>query len=121
MEYSHRDRRAHREVARGFALVTATVAGLTLFVLYAPKPLFGFLGVVGLGVVGGGFVVWGERLLADYRHDLLAGAAEPPAGGFARAEVGGVVGLERAVGRPTERSPHARRRTVWEPAAGKGR
>ncbi|MGD0249805.1 MAG: hypothetical protein ABSB97_02795 [Thermoplasmata archaeon] len=108
MEYSHRDRRAHRDVARGFAITATTVTGSTLFALFAPWALSGVLAVIALAMAGVGFVAWGERLLAEYVRDLRIGTTSD---GFVRVEVRSLVELERSVGRPTERSPHSRTRS----------
>jgi hypothetical protein len=118
MEYSHRDRRAHRDVARGLAAAAAVVAGFTLFDLLTPWALSGVLAVIVLALVGVGFVVWGERLLEEYVRDLQSASRDARGDGFARAEVVNLVGLERPIGLPTERSPHSRRRPLGSGTTG---
>ncbi len=110
MEYSHRDLRAYRSALRGFLAVLTTVVGLTLLALVSPVPALGWVAVLALALVGIGGVVWAERLVDRYRRDLEVGRGPSRGSGFARAEVSGRFELDRAVGRPTERSPHARRR-----------
>ncbi|HXY46826.1 MAG TPA: hypothetical protein VEK13_02870 [Thermoplasmata archaeon] len=108
--YSHRDRRAHRTIWRGLGAVGAAVVALSVFVLAAPRAGWGILGVGGLIITGATYVVWSEGVLSGYAKDLRALRDGTASDGFLRAEAGSSVGLDRTVGRPTERSPHVRRR-----------
>lgn len=108
--FSHRDRRMHRTVARGFAAVCVAVTTLTLFVLAVRGALWETLGVVALAASGGVYLLWSQRVLSDYSGDLRTVGEGSDEGGFLRAETAGHVGLSRSVGRPSERSPHVRRR-----------
>jgi hypothetical protein len=110
MEYTHRDRRAQRAVSRVFfGLVGATVA-LIGFALEVPLWFAGLVSVIALGALGVGYIGWSDRLLEEYAKDLRTGAEGSGTDGFLRVELNTPVGLDRAVGRPTARSPHARRR-----------
>jgi hypothetical protein len=110
MEYSHRDRRAHRTVGRGFFLTVAAVAALTLAALVLPGPILGVIAVGSLAATGAVALAWGDRVVTDYATDLREVRDGTIADGFVRTEVESHVGLERTIGRPSERSPHARRR-----------
>lgn len=114
--YSHRDRRAHRTIWRGLGVVGAAVIALSAWVLAAPRAGWGMLGVGGLIVTGGAYVVWSQRLLSEYARDLRAMRDGVVSDGFLRAELGSSVGLDRTIGRPTERSPNARRRRPFSPS-----
>jgi len=109
MEFSHRDRRAHRTVERGLAWIAGTVALLTLLAVALPGS-WGILCVGALAVGGGAYVLWSGPVLAEYVSDLQTASRESSNRGFVQAEVADLVGLERAVGRPTERSPNSRPR-----------
>jgi hypothetical protein len=109
MSFSHRDRRTHRTVKRGLAWVAGTVAALCLLAVALPGS-WGMVGVAALAVSGAAYLVWSEAVLSEYASDLRAASEAGTARGFLRAEVAGVVGLERTVGRPTERSPNTRPR-----------
>jgi hypothetical protein len=109
MSFSHRDRRTHRTVERGFAWIAGAVVALTLLAVALPGS-WGILGVGALAVSGGAYLLWSGPVLSDYVSDLKAASNDRSDRGFLRAEVAGVVGLERAVGRPTERSPNTRPR-----------
>lgn len=112
MDYSHRDRRAQRNVRRA-----AVVFGLTILTLLALADLAPFLwarglAVLGLAAAGGLFVLYGDRLTREYAHDLASARSGEPISGALRVEVESEVGLDRPVVRPSVRSPHVRRRPV---------
>jgi hypothetical protein len=109
MSFSHRDRRTHRTVERGLAWIAGTVAALTLLAVALPGS-WGVLCVGALAVSGGAYLLWSEEVLSEYVSDLRAASNERADRDFLRAEVAGTVGLERTVGRPTERSPNTRPR-----------
>ncbi len=109
MAFSHRDRRAHRSIWRALAAVLGLVVGLVLVALEMPYDALGVAAVGGLSAVGLGYLTWSERLLARYSADLRGVLEGISGSGFARAEVGTEVGLERPVGSPAGRSPHSRR------------
>lgn len=126
-DYTHRDRRAHRDVGRAFWAVTAVALALTGLALGVPLPFAGIAAVVALGALGAAYVGWSERMLADYANDLRLAREGGATGGFVRAEAAMPVGLYRDVGGPTSPSPHTRRRTVDtrrdenDPRSGPGR
>jgi len=109
LEFTHRDRRAWRDVGRALGAMAGSLVLGSALALYLPVPYAGVAGVVALGGIGAGYLVWAERFLARYTDDLRRGRTGE-AVGFPRAELGTAVGLERVVGRPTARSPHSRRR-----------
>lgn len=90
--------------------MSAAVLALSAVVLVAPPAWLGILGIGGLIVTGAATVVWSQRVLTEYTRDLRAVRDGVVPDGFLRAEAASSVGLERTVGRPTERSPHFRRR-----------
>jgi len=110
-DFSHRDRRAHREIDRAFWTIVALALGLTAFALEVPTPLGAIAAVVALVVVGGVYLGWSDRLLASYANDLRDALEDRSTDGFLRAEVASPVGLDRPRGRPTAPSPHVRRRS----------
>jgi len=115
MEFTHRDRRAQRAVSRVFyGVVGATVAlvglGLEIHLGYA-----GLVSVIALGLLGAGYVAWSDRFLEEYARDLRTGAEGAATEGLLRVELRSPVGLDRDIGRPTERSPHSRRRPPATP------
>jgi hypothetical protein len=110
IDYTHRDRRAQRAVGRVFfGLAGATVA-LIGFALGVPVRFAGLVSVVALGALGMGYIGWADRFLEEYATDLRTGADGSGTDGFLRVELNTPVGLDREIGRPTARSPHARRR-----------
>jgi hypothetical protein len=109
-QYSHRDRRAHRDVRRALWTTVAAIVALTAFGLEVPLPFAGLVAVVALGALGAVYLGWSEGMLASYSDDLRRAREGKESDGFTRAEVGSPVGFERDVGRPTAASPHARRR-----------
>jgi len=117
MEFSHRDRRAQRAVGRAFFGMVAVTLALIGVSLVVPLWFAGLVGVVALGILGIGYLGWSDALLESYSNDLRDELAGGRAGGFLRAEIGSPAGLDRDVGRPTARSPHARRRTPERLAA----
>jgi len=106
--YSHRDRRAHRELDRMLGGVGAGVAALTALALYLPPPLLGGLAVGGLVALGGAYLLWAERFLTEYERDLKSGMEPEGRPAFLRAEVTSSVGLEAPPRTPP--SPHSRPR-----------
>jgi hypothetical protein len=110
MSFSHRDRRTHRTVKRGLAWIAGTVGALTLLAVVLPGS-WGILCVGALAVSGAAYLLWSGPVLSEYVSDLKAASNENSDRGFLRAEVAGIVGLERTVGRPTERSPNTRPRS----------
>jgi hypothetical protein len=120
-EFSHRDRRVHRTIARSLAFVSLTVVALAVFAMVVPWPVAGIAGVVALALSGAVYIAWSERVVAEYARDLRSVADGFPMDGFRRVEAGSSVGLERVIGRPSERSPHSGprsrpRRTVDRPS-----
>lgn len=109
-DYTHRDRRAHRAVARAFLTIGALVVVLTGCALTVPLPFAGIVSVVLLGGVGVAYLGWSEGMLTTYSSDLRRASDEFGPNGFLRAETSSPVGLRREIGRPTASSPHARRR-----------
>lgn len=110
LAYSHRDRRAYRTVWRGWGAVSAAVLALSILVMLTDQPVVGILGVAGLLVTGVAAVAWGHRVLEEYSYDLRSLESGSVLAGFLRAEGGSSFTLDRAVGRPTERSPNLRPR-----------
>jgi len=108
--YSHRDRRAHRDVRRALWTMVAGVAALAGVGFEVRVPFLGLASVVALGVLGAAYLGWSEGMLSSYSNDLRLAREGRETDGFIRAEVGSPVGFEREVGRPTAVSPHARRR-----------
>jgi len=109
-DYTHRDRRAHRDVRRAFWTVVGVSLGFTGLALLVPLPFFGLGAVVALGVLGAGCVAWSERMLGSYTNDLRRAREGEDVDGFLRVETRSMVGLDRTVGGPTTASPHSRRR-----------
>ena len=107
--YTHRDRRAHRDVGRAFWAIVGISLGLTGLALAVPLPLVGVTAVVALGVLGAVYVGWSDRLLSSYTNDLRQAREGSATDGFLRVEVGTAVGLDRDRRSPSP-SPHARRR-----------
>ena len=110
MGFSHHDRRVHRLVTRRLGLLAGLVVTLVLIALVAPFALAGTLAVVALAALGLTYVAWSDRLLARYAAQLRSVREGTVTDGFLRAEALSSVGLERTLGRPSERSPHTRRR-----------
>lgn len=108
--YSHRDRRAQRTVARGLATFSAVVLVLAALAMLAPGAWWGPLGVVALAASGAVYLFWSQRLVSEYARDIRVVHDGSIENGFLRAEAGSIVGLDRPVGRPSERSPHVRLR-----------
>ena len=111
MEYSHRDRRAEREVDRSFYTLVAITFALVVFAVVVPFWLAGWLGVLGLGALGVGYVAWSERFLETYSEDRRSEQEGGRADGLLRAELRSPARPDRDIRRPTARSPHVRRRT----------
>ena len=110
LEYTHRDRRAHRDVHRALWTVLGVSVAAIVLAMAVPIAIVGISVVVALLVLGAVYVGWSDRLLDDYASDLRHAREGSAAHGFARAEAGSTVGLDR--GRETTRapSPHVRRR-----------
>jgi len=109
-DYTHRDRRAHRDVGRGFWAVVGISVGLTGIAIVVPISYVGLAVVVALGVLGAAYVGYSDRLLASYGSDLRQVRDGSVSDGFLRAEVGSPVGLDRDGTSPMSLSPHARGR-----------
>ena len=110
-DFTHRDRRAHREVGRAFWTVLGLSLGLTGVALAVPLPYAGLVAVVGLGVVGAVYLGWADRTLARYASDLRQTQDGTATDGFVRAETGTAVGLDRDGSAVPSPSPHVRRRS----------
>ncbi|HXQ78867.1 MAG: hypothetical protein WB788_09270 [Thermoplasmata archaeon] len=110
MEYSHRDRRAERDVDRSFFTLVSLTFALVVFAVAVPYWFAGWLGVLGLGVLGVGYVVWSERFLESYSEDRRTEQEGGLVHGLLRAELRSAARPDRDLHRPTARSPHARRR-----------
>ncbi len=108
MAFSHRDRRAHREIERGLGLLAGGILGLSLVAILAPEPWVGLSALLGLVLAGLVAVAWGQRLLIGYARDLRSFREGGPPGDFGRFEAASRIGLERPVGGPSRRSPHSR-------------
>ena len=109
LEFTHRDRRAHREVDRAVWTVLGISVGLIVFGMALPTEFIGILVVVALAVLGAAYVGWSDRMLAQYVSDLRHAQEGSPLHGFVRAEAGVMVGLDREE-MPPSPSPHVRRR-----------
>lgn len=110
-DYTHRDRRAQRDVARSLGTLSAVIVVLTALALWVPLPYVGLAAVVALAIAGAVYVGWSDRLLATYSRDLLSAREGKVTDGFLRAEVASSVGLDRDGGGPRVPSPHSRRRS----------
>jgi hypothetical protein len=118
--YSHRDRRVHRTIARSLATVSALVAALATLSIFSPDSVVGVTGIVALAILGAAYLYWSERVVAEYARDLRAIRDGSTDDGFLRVEMGSAIALDRAVGRPTERSPHVRLPRSAEPSGDGG-
>jgi hypothetical protein len=112
MAYSHRDRRAHREVFRDFEIVVGAGLALGVLCLLTPWTAVGVGALLGLAVLGVVYVLRADRLLTVYSRDLERVRSGTEGSGFVRAEVASEVGLERTIGRPSSASPHRRRAPI---------
>jgi hypothetical protein len=108
-DFTHRDRRAHRDVTRSFWTVVAVSLGLTAVALELPLPYAGIAAVVALGVLGVAYLGWSERFLSSYSSDLRHAREGTAMDGFIRAEVASAVGLDRDGRSGSVPSPHVRR------------
>ncbi len=108
MPLSHRDHRIDGSIASAFWLMLALAAGLGATAILAPWPAVGLSAILGLGIVGGFFVLRSERMIAEYTGDLRSVRTGGDAGGWVRVEVQSEVGRDRVVGLPSRRSPHTR-------------
>ena len=117
-DFSHRDRRAHREVSRALWTVVGVSAGLTAVAVELPWPLVGIASVVAMGVLGLVYLGWSDRMLDGYASDLRHARDGTSTDGFVRAEIASPVGLYRDARLPTSPSPHSRRRTPFEEPTG---
>lgn len=118
VEFSHRDRRAHRDLGRAFGTMAVAILAMTALALVLPFTAIGLAAVVVMGGLGVGYVAWSERMLQGYSRDLRLARDGGVTDGFLRFEMATPVGLDRAVGHGTVPSPHARRR---HPGAGGAR
>jgi hypothetical protein len=112
LEYSHRDRRAEREVDRSFLTVVGLTLAFVMFALVVPVPFAGWVGVVALGALGVAYVTWSERFLERYSEDRRVEQEGGSPDGFLRAELRSPARPDREGGWPTARSPHVRRRAT---------
>lgn len=112
MGYSHRDRRAYRSAFRDLEWVIAATLGLGILVMVLPWVLVALVALLTLGVVGGVSMLHAESLIGSYARDLAHVRAGSARDGFLRAEVTSDVGLERAIVRPSAKSPHRRKGPV---------
>lgn len=90
--------------------MVGAIVALVGFALGVPFGFAGLVSVVALGALGMGYIGWSDRFLEEYAADLRTGADGSGTDGFLRVELHTPVGLDREIGRPTARSPHARRR-----------
>jgi hypothetical protein len=111
-EYSHRDRRAEREVGRAFLALAGVTLALVVAALAIPFSFSGWLEVIALGILGIAYVGWSERFLQQYSDDRKAEREGESRSGFLRAEGRSPVRRDEELGRPSGRSPHARRRAM---------
>lgn len=109
-DYTHRDRRAHRDVERALWVVVGISLGLTGLALGVPLPIVGTTAVVALGVLGAVYIGWSDRILTSYADDLRGARDGSAINGFRRVEVVSTVGLDRDARPSTGPSPHTRRR-----------
>ena len=116
LDYTHRDRRAHRDLNRALWTVLGVSVGLIALAMAVPISLVGLLAVLALAVVGAVYVGWSDRMLGDYSSDLRHAQEGSDAHGFAWVEASSTVGLDRDHTMPPSPSPHVRRR----PRAGRG-
>ncbi len=105
--YSHRDRRAHRDIDRAAVGMLVAVVGLSALALVAGDADLSLAAIAALAALGGAYALWGNSLLALYRDDLRVAADPEGPAAFARAEVGSSVGLTTPHRAPP--SPHHRR------------
>ena len=109
MSFSHRDRRMHRWLWRSLGLAAGGSVLLGAFALAGPTVELELAGLLGLAALGGATMALGDRAVTEYERDLRAVQAGEDSSGLLRAEVRSDVGLERAVGLPSARSPNSRR------------
>jgi hypothetical protein len=108
IRFSHRDRRVDRTVHRALGAMILAVGMLGTLAFLSPSPLSGLFALLGLGAVGGVYLVGAGRVLAEYRGDLRRVHGGGTVDGLLRAEVESEVGLDRPVGLPSQRSPLVR-------------
>jgi hypothetical protein len=105
--YSHRDRRAHRAVDRAVGAMVGGITALVVLAVVGPWWWLSLAAVLAMLALGGGYVLWGNRLWEEYSRDLRAALEESGDLGFLRAEVGSSFPLSPPpIGVP---SPHRRR------------
>ena len=82
MRFSHRELRAHRELARIELGLVAGVATVAVVAFTAPTPSIGLAAIGGLGLAGGWVVHRGSRLGREFDGDLgtVHAAIDRPAG-----------------------------------------
>jgi len=107
MGFSHRDLRAERAVREAFWAVLALVGAFSVLSFVIPSPRLGLATLLGLALVGGGYLVGADRMLREYAGDLRQ-TRDGDVHGWLQVEAGHAVEFERPVGLPTQRSPHAR-------------
>jgi len=108
MSFSHRDRRTHRTLWRVLGGVGAGTLALSALAMFGPDVALEVGALAGLAVLGWVAMAAGEAAVHEYGRDLRSVTQGEDVSGFVRAEVRSDVGLERPVGLPTARSPHAR-------------
>jgi len=115
MRLSYRDHRMDNSVSSGFWVMLALISAMGVLAFLVPWTAVGVAALLGLAVLGGGYVLRSERALSEYVGDLRSVRGGGDASGWLRFEVGTDVPPERPVGLATRRSPHTR------PARGGGK
>jgi len=108
MRLSHRDHRIDETVRSAFWMMLALVGVVGILAFLAPWTVIGVAALGGLAAVGGIYVVRSEQAISEYVHDLRSVRGGGDVSGWVRFEVGSRVALDRQVGLPARRSPHAR-------------
>ena len=111
MRFSHRQLRAHREVARTEGLLVAGIALAILLAVGSPSPLVGGAAVLLLALGGAGILLWSRGLVAEYTRDVAA-ASDPTGRRPENAEVNSSVRPGLSTDGRNARSPHSRRGPV---------
>jgi len=112
MSYSHRDRRAHRDVRRDFEIVLGATVALGVVILFVTWPFVWIAALLALAALGAVSMARADRLIRIYARDLEGVRTGKGGSGVLRAEVSSDVGLDRSVVRPSAVSPHRRRGPV---------
>lgn len=107
--YSHRDLRAHRDVARELGLVVGASVVLIALALIVPGAALGLATVAALVGLATGTLVVSERLAGRYVQDLRLVASGSPVARRLRAEVLTTPEVPGGPARAPSPSPHSRR------------